>query len=69
MQIPHRMLMKLTLAMFSIFTSIFLLEIGLRVFTPHPITRTSNKIPDPRLGYRVDPKLQGIDERGFRNAK
>lgn len=51
----------------SVIVSLSILEIGLRIFTPFPISWVSNKIKHEQLGYVMDPKLAGIDKSGFRN--
>jgi hypothetical protein len=47
--------------------ALLLLEVGLRVFTPYPVTTESNRADDPLLGYVMDTDYPGVDERGFRN--
>ncbi len=43
-------------------------EVALRLLTPYPIHGAmANRIEDAELGYRMDPALDGIDTRGFRN--
>lgn len=45
-----------------------IVEIGLRLFTPFPITtKSANKIAHPQLGYVMDPHFPEIDRDGFRN--
>lgn len=51
----------------SLVISVGLLELGLRIFTPHPIDTTSGKIDHPQLKHTMDPALEEIDEDGFRN--
>lgn len=51
----------------SLIGSLILCEMGLRIFTPFPITKSSNKIQDPNLGYRLSPGLADVDTSGFRN--
>ena len=46
---------------------LLLLEGGLRLLTPFPITTRSHTLPDPVLGHRMDPDYDGIDRNGFRN--
>lgn len=45
------------------------LESGLRLFTPYPISKKSNVIPHEQLGHVLRPGQADIDERGFRNYK
>jgi hypothetical protein len=49
--------------------SLIVLEIGLRNFTPYPISRVSNRVEHEKLGYVMDPNMGEIDENGFRNKK
>jgi lysophospholipase L1-like esterase len=58
---------SVVLLLVSLIGSLLLLEATLRILTPHPITRVSNKIPHPVLGYVMDSRLPGIDRQGFRN--
>ena len=58
---------NLLLVTASIIGSLILCEIGLRVLTPFPVNRSSNKIDDAVLGYRMNSKLAGVDSSGFRN--
>lgn len=51
----------------SMIGSLIICEIALRLFTPFPINKTSNKIEDDDLGYRMTSKLADIDKWGFRN--
>ncbi len=51
----------------SCLVSLVLLEVGLRTFTDFPVTETSNKVPDPILGYHYLTTLADIDDAGFRN--
>ena len=62
-------LKNLGLLLCSVFFSLVILEVGLRLFTPHPITVSSNKIADPVLRYKMNPWMKGIDKNGFRNEK
>ncbi len=59
---------NLALLVTSIIFSLFLCEIGLRLFTPFPISEASNKTDDPVLGYRLSTHLEDVDQHGFRNA-
>ncbi len=58
---------NLLLLLLSTSIALVLLEIGLRVFTPLPVTTESNRADDPRLGYVMARSYPGVDERGFRN--
>ncbi len=60
-------LRKLKLCAASIVVSLLAAEIALRLLTPLPRPALSNRIPDPRLEYRMDPALAEIDQHGFRN--
>lgn len=51
----------------SVIVSLAVLEIGLRTFTPYPVSWTSNKVQHEKLGYVMDSGLAGIDKSGFRN--
>lgn len=42
-------------------------EIILRIMTPFPVNYSSNKEPDPDLGYRVSKDFHEADTNGFRN--
>lgn len=42
-------------------------EVVLRIMTPFPINYSSNKEPDPDLGYRVSKDFHEADTNGFRN--
>ena len=56
------------LALFiSVIFSLVILEIGLRYFTPYPVSRVSNKIHHEELGYVMDVNMKEIDGHGFRN--
>lgn len=44
-------------------------EMTLRLTTPFPISEISNRVTDPRLGYRLSPRLPDTDEMGFRNPQ
>ena len=57
----------LLLLLASVLFSIALLESGLRIFTPYPVNLSSNRIAHPILGHVMDPAMDGIDGRGFRN--
>jgi hypothetical protein len=56
----------LTLIISSIF-SLVILEVGLRIFTPFPVSRVSNKVNHEKLGHVMDVNMKEIDEHGFRN--
>jgi hypothetical protein len=58
----------LLLVVVSSLISLVLLEAGLRLATPFPITEETNRVDDPRLGYVLDPSYPGVDQHGFRNA-
>jgi lysophospholipase L1-like esterase len=60
---------NLVIFVLALMLSFVLLEYGLRVFTPFPISRSSNSIFDPVLGHRMDPGMRGIDSAGFRNPE
>ena len=51
----------------SLATSLLILEGGLRLLTPYPVTYTSNKQDHDRLGYVLSSKLADVDDLGFRN--
>ena len=53
----------------SLIISLIILELGLRNFTPYPISRVSNRVEHEKLGYVMDPKMSEIDENGFRNKR
>ncbi len=53
----------------SLLFSFIVLEIGLKSFTPYPISRVSNRIEHEKLGHVMDPNMNDIDENGFRNKK
>jgi hypothetical protein len=53
----------------SLLFSLAILEIGLRSFTPYPISRVSNRVEHEKLGYVMDPNMSEIDENGFRNKE
>ena len=44
-------------------------ELVVRTVTPHPISFTSNRLPDPELGHRMGGPSHEFDSRGFRNAQ
>ncbi len=52
----------------SLVLALILLEVGLRLITPYPITSSSNKRIHPRLAYTLSPRLHDVDQRGFRNT-
>lgn len=58
---------KVVVVAISIIASLAIGEVALRLLTPFPITKGSNQIDDPRLGYRLSPALDDVDEHGFRN--
>ena len=60
-------LQSLFLLSVSLIASLILCEIGLRVLTPFPINKSSNKIQDDNLGYRMSSELADVDKWGFRN--
>ena len=64
----HKRLAELALLTVSVIVSLLLLEIGLRLFTVFPVTFSSNRAPDPRLGYVLSPALDDVDQLGFRNT-
>jgi hypothetical protein len=43
------------------------LELGLRNFTPFPISRVSNIVEHEKLGHVMNANMNEIDEHGFRN--
>ena len=43
-------------------------EVALRFFTPFPLGTMTHRLPDPNLGYKLDPALLDVDDNGFRNA-
>lgn len=46
-----------------------MVEIGLRVVTPFPITDHSNKKSHSQLAYTLDSDLPDVDALGFRNSR
>jgi hypothetical protein len=62
---------EIILLAFSLSISVIFAEIGLRVFTSHPIHGDkANRISHPVLGYTLDPsKLSDVDASGFRNPR
>jgi lysophospholipase L1-like esterase len=51
----------------SVIVPLAIAEIGLRTFTPYPVSWTSNQVRHEKLGYVMDPGLAEIDKSGFRN--
>ncbi len=51
------------------FLAAAMLEAGLRVATPFPVTEDSNKKSHPELVYTLDPALADVDALGFRNVR
>ena len=51
----------------SLLFSLIVLEVGLRNFTPFPISRVSNKVDHEKLGHVMNANMNEIDENGFRN--
>lgn len=47
--------------------SLGIAEVTLRALTPFPINYSSNKLPDPDLGYRIATEFHEADAQGFRN--
>jgi len=60
---------RLSLLAAAIVVSLSILEIGLRVLTPYPVTTSSNKADHPRLGYVNSSQLPDVDAHGFRNSR
>ena len=60
--------MRLLLLAVSVVLSVSLLEVGLRLLTPYPVTTTSNRTWHPSLGYVTSSGLPDVDEWGFRNS-
>lgn len=59
---------KAVLIVCSIFVSLALVEVGLRVLSAFLIYSPKNsQVYDEKLGRRIDTSLPGIDENGFRN--
>lgn len=48
---------------------VLVVEMGLRVLTPFPVTDSSNKKSHPELVYTLDPDLPDVDASGFRNDR
>ena len=63
------MLERIGLLLLSSILSLAIGEILVRAFTYFPISFTSNKVPDPELSYRLDPKFPEVDRSGFRNPE
>lgn len=59
--------MKFVVIALSIVISLVIGEVALRWLTVFPISRDSNTIEDPRLGYRMSPSFPDVDSYGFRN--
>lgn len=53
----------------SLFLGLIVLELGLRLLTPYPISAMSNIVVHEQLGHVLRPGKANIDERGFRNNK
>ena len=51
----------------SLIISLVILEVGLRVFTPFPVSRVSNRVEHEKLGHVMNANMEEIDEHGFRN--
>lgn len=64
----RRLTQSATLTAVSLAIATILLELGLRLFTPFPITENSNQKNHPRLAYTLSPSLSDVDDFGFRNA-
>ena len=64
----RRPIQNTALLVASLIVAVILLEIGLRLLTPFPVTTTTNRIEHSRLGYTLSPALADVDERGFRNT-
>lgn len=60
-------LMSLVVVTIAAALSLFLAEIGLRMFTRFPVSYLTNLIHDPKLGYRLSSSLNDVDRNGFRN--
>lgn len=56
-----------TLLVVAVIFSLAILELGLRIGTDHPVSRSSNTVKHPALGYVMSSRLAGIDHDGFRN--
>lgn len=61
--------MGLVVSAVAIFLSLFLAEIGMRIFTQFPISYRTNRLHDASLGYRLNPGLGDVDQGGFRNPE
>ena len=62
-------LKNLSLLSISVISSLILLEILLRYFTPFPISMTSNRVPHGDLLSVLASHFPDIDRLGFRNRK
>ncbi|HKQ33250.1 MAG TPA: hypothetical protein VJV40_08595, partial [Thermodesulfobacteriota bacterium] len=61
-------LRKTALILCSIFISLAVLEVGLRILSAFLIYSPKNsQVYDEKLGRRIDPSLEDIDDNGFRN--
>jgi len=60
---------KLGLLALSLLSSVALLELGLRLFTVHPVHGSSNRTRNAELGWVVSSDLPDIDRHGFRNPE
>jgi len=62
----ERLINRLILVTTLLF-SLGIAEGMLRILTPFPINYSSNKLPDPDLGYRISTDFHEADANGFRN--
>lgn len=63
------MIKNTILVMATCCVMLVLVEVGLRMATPFPITEESNKKPHPDLVYTLDPAFPDVDASGFRNSR
>ncbi|WP_077026895.1 hypothetical protein [Fuerstiella marisgermanici] len=66
---PAQWKLRFTAVFVSLAIAVVLAEIVLRCVTSFPINTTPPMVPHPQLGYVLDPKLDDVDDNGFRNAE
>ncbi len=69
MTFTRQQILTICISLASLAVALLVLEMGLRLMTPFPISLTSNRIDHPKLGYTLDPKFRDIDQHGFRNIE